>query len=330
MKHNPRRTFLNIAGALAVAPFANAQQPGYPVRQIRIVVGFAPGGTADVFARLLAANAAIKLGQPVMVDNKPGAGAIIAADHVAKSAADGYTLWLTFAEPLVSNPALYRRLPYSPARDFSYVAMLAAGPLVVAVNKSVPAKNLQELIAYARRGQAGAGLNFGSWGAGSHGHLLCEAFNKTYQLGMFHVPYKGEGPTIQDLIGGQIQIAAGSIGGTGPHIRRGALNAIGVIGSRRSRALPDVKTLYEQGATDVAFTTRGWVGLVGPAGLPSAIIDRWVNIVREFLATPEVQQRFAGYGFEPAFLPPDGFIQKWQGDAPVWARLIKQSGVTLD
>jgi tripartite-type tricarboxylate transporter receptor subunit TctC len=323
-----RRQFI-AAGALGMlAPQTFAQSsPRYPNRPVRIVIGFAPGGTTDVFARLLASKAATVLGQAVVVDNKPGAGAIIAADHVAKSPADGYTLFLTFSEAIVANTALYRNLPHQPARDFSFISLVATGPLVVAVHKDVPANNLRELVAYAKAGRA---MNWGSWGAGSHGHLLCEAMNKRYELNMLHVPYKGEGPTIQDLVAGQIQIAAGSIGGMSPHIKSGALKAIGVIGNDRSRAVPNVSTLVEQGATDAAFQIIGWIGLVAPAGLPAEIRLRWEAILRDALAAEDVASRFRAFGFEPKPLSGDAFFKLWQNDLPIWTKLIRDSGVTLD
>jgi tripartite-type tricarboxylate transporter receptor subunit TctC len=324
-----RRRFLIASSALATSCRSFAQ-PAYPSRQARIVVGFAPGGAADVFARLLAVKASAALGQTVIVDNRPGAGAIIAADYVAKSAADGHTLFLTFSEALVSNTALYRNLPYNPSRDFTFVAMLSASQLVIAVNRRLPATNLAEFVAYARALPATAPLNFGSWGAGSHGHLLCEALNKHFKLRLQHVPYKGEGPTIQDLVGGQIQIAAGSIGGMAPHIRSGALKALGVIGDKPSVALPQIKSLAEQGLSDAAFTTLGWMGLVAPSGTPGFIVDRWAEIVREFVGNAETLQRLQNYGFEPRYLAKAAFFRAWQTDMPVWTRLIQDAGVTLD
>ncbi len=311
-------------------PTVATSQTEYPTRQVRIVVGFAPGGSADVFARLLAAKASTKFGQTVIVDNRPGAGAVIAADFVAKSPPDGHTLFLTFSEGLVSNTALYRKLPYNPAKDFAFVAMISASKLVIAVHQSVPASNLAEFVSYARSAPSTTPLNFGSWGAGSHGHLLCEALNKSYKLKLQHVPYKGEGPTIQDLVGGQIQIAAGSIGGMTPHIRSGALKAIGVIGNKPSPSLPTVKSLAEQGATAPAFTTLGWMGVVAPAGTPQGVIDRWAELIREFVDAAPTQERLNSYGFEPRYLAKDAFFRAWQADMPVWTQLIKDAGVTLD
>jgi tripartite-type tricarboxylate transporter receptor subunit TctC len=322
MKKISRRHFL--ATPLVLLPLAAI---AYPSRPIRIVVGFQAGGTADVFARLLAQRLAPILGQAVIVENKPSAAAIIAADHVAKSAADGHTLFLTFAEALVSNPALYRRLPYQPERDFSFISQVANGPLVIAINKSIPATNLATLVAHAK---TGAKINFGSWGAGSHGHLLCEALNKFYGLKIEHVAYKGESLVIQDLLGGQIQIAAGSIGGMRAHLQSGALNAIGVIGNSPSRALPAVPTLFSQGATDSAFTTIGWVGLVGPAKMPTAIVTRLSEAIRDVLAQPDIAEKFLSYGFTPSYLSSDKFYQAWQADTPIWTKLIRDAGVTLD
>lgn len=335
-----RRQFLLSAAASAVSiamqstsasasatPSARGQSVHYPSAPVRIVVGFAAGGTADTFARLIAAKAGEILRTPVIVDNKPSAGAILGADHVAKAAGDGHTLFLTFSEALVSNTALYRHLPYQPARDFQFIAQLAAGPLVICVNKSVPADNLRALVAHAK---TGAMLNFGSWGNGSHGHLLCEALNRHFQLDLLHIAYKGEAPTIQDLLGGQIHIAAGSIGNMRPHIQSGALKAIGVIGHQPSRALPTVPTLAAQGATDAAFTTLGWVGVVAPAATPRAIVQRLSDVMREIMVMADVNMRFSNAGFEPRYLDSEAFFKQWQRDIPVWTRLVRDAGVTLD
>jgi tripartite-type tricarboxylate transporter receptor subunit TctC len=337
MSWSDRRRWLQRAGAVSLAPLFStplrlSAKNAYPTRPIRIVVGFAAGGSADTFARLLANKAGAALGGAVIVDNRPGAGAAIAADHVAKSPADGHTLFLTFSEALVANTALYRKLPYNPRQDFAFISMLCASKLVVAVNKSIEATNLKELITFVRSPstQSTNRMNFGSWGAGSHGHLLCEALNKNYGLAIQHIAYRGEGPTIQDLVAGEIQIAAGSIGAMAPHIRSGALRAIGVIGDKPSAALPQVPSLIEQGATAPAFALLGWMGLVAPVGTPGPIVDRWVAIVREFIESNEVQQRLLAFGFEPRVLAKDAFFRAWQTDVPIWTKLIDETGVTLD
>jgi tripartite-type tricarboxylate transporter receptor subunit TctC len=321
------RNTLNACAAATAAIIAPQVFAASSAKPIRIVVGFAPGGTADTLARLIAAKAAMRLNRPVLVDNKPGAAAILGADHVARSAADGHTFFLTFSEALVSNTALYRNLPYKPERDFDFVALLAAGPLVICVNKDVPANNLASLVANARKGGV---LNFGSWGKGSHGHLLCEALNKFYQIDMQHIAYKGEAPTIVDLVAGQIQLAAGSIGGMAQHIKSGALKPIGVIGHHESAALPMVPTLLSQGANDAAFTTLGWVGLVAPKGITSQVATEWSALMRDIMSMPDVAARFSSIGFEPRYLDGAAFFKQWQRDTPVWTRLINAAGLSLD
>lgn len=321
---NRRRALLTATtlgfGALSASHlFANT-------RPVRLVVGFAPGGTADVFARMLAQFASQHLGRNVIVDNRPGAAAIIGADHVAKSAPDGNTFLLSFAEALVSNPALYRSLPYQPARDFEFVCLVAQGPLVVAVNKSLGVDSLDGLIKSARERP----LNWGSWGAGSHGHLLCEALNRSFRLQIQHVSYKGEAPTIQALLSGEIQVAAGSIGGMKPHLVAGSLKAIGSIGTQRSLALPETRTLFEQGARDAAFTTLGWVGLVAPKGTALSVRQQWTDLVRAFFAREETRRQFLNYGFEPRVLDESAFRKLFETDAITWSRLIEQAGVRLD
>ena len=237
--------------------------------------------------------------------------AIVGAEHVAKSAADGYTLLLTFAEAMVGNPALYRQLPYKPASDFVPIGLLAQGPLVVSIGKTVPAINLIEFVAHARK----ANLSWGSWGAGSHGHVLCVAMNRTYKLNMQHIPYKGEAPTVQGLLSGEIQIAAGSIGVMAPHLKSGALRALGTNGAARSLTLPQVPTLAEQGAGSAAFIQPGWVGLVAPANTPADIVTQWSLLVRDFLALESTRTRFLAYGFEPRYLDRGAFRTLMEEDA---------------
>lgn len=322
----PRRYFMVVAGTLVASHAASIAMASIP-QAIRIVVGYPPGGLTDIFARQLAAFAAPRLNQSIVVDNKPGAGTIIAAEHVAKQPADGNTLFLSLSSTLINNTALYRNLPYNPGKDFTFIAMLGIINAIVVVHKSVPASNLKDLVAYARSNRD---LSFGSWASGSTGHILCAALNDAYRLSMIHVPYKGEAPAIQDLVGGQIQIAAASIGSVHPHLRSGALKAIGINGTQRSSVIPEAMTFLEQGATAPAFTTIGWVGLVGPAGMPRDAIERWTKIVRDFLELPDIQQRFNAYGIEPKFVANDDFFRIWQADMPVWAKLINDVGVKLD
>ena len=322
-----RRQLLAAVGALPIAILtSHAWASRYPARPVRLVVGFAPGGTADVFARLLAEFATKQLGSAVVVENKAGVAAIVGAEHVAKSAADGYTLLLTFADAMVGNPALYRQLPYKPASDFVPVGLLAQGPLVVSIGQSVPANKLGDFVAHARK----ANVSWGSWGAGSHGHILCEAMNRAYQLNMQHVPYKGEAPTVLGLLSGEIQIAAGSIGVMAPHLKSGALKALGTNGTQRSLTLPQVQTLAEQGARGEAFTQLGWVGLVAPANTPADIVARWSLLLRDFLALDSTRARLLVYGFEPRFLDSVAFQKRIEEDTRVWGRLIADAGVTLD
>ncbi len=321
-----RRRFITIASVELATQFSGLAF-GSAAQPIRIVVGYPPGGMVDSFARLLAVHGGKVLDQQIIVDNKPGAGTIIAAENVAKSMADGRTLFLTLSGSLINNTALYQKLPYDPNRDFTYIALLATVPIVTTVHKSVPAANLQELVAYSRSRKD---LSFGSWAPGSAGHIVCEALNKSYQLSLVHVPYKGEAPMIQDLVGGQIQIASGSVGSMQPHLRSGAVKAIALTGSHRSQAAPEVMTFAEQGGSSPAFAAVGWMGLVGPANLPAETVARWKKIVLDFLNLPDVQQRLNTYGADPKFLPAEEFYRFWQADLPVWTKLINDTGVKLD
>jgi tripartite-type tricarboxylate transporter receptor subunit TctC len=194
------------------------------------------------------------------------------------------------------------------------------------VGKKVPATDLKAFVAYAKANP----VNWGSWGAGSHGHLLCEAMNRRYGLTMQHIPYKGEAPTLQGLLSGEIDIAAASIGGMRAHLKSGNVQAIGTIGKTRSLALPDTQTLFEQGARDAAFTTLGWVGIVAPRGTPENIVRAWRDVVAQFLQRDNVRQQFMGSGFEPRFLDSAAFRAQIEADARVWAALIREADVRLD
>jgi tripartite-type tricarboxylate transporter receptor subunit TctC len=325
-----RRHFLQSAAVITLPLATLSSQKAHAQATARIVVGFAPGGTADVFARLFAEFAARHLNHPVIVENRPGASAIIGAETVARAAPDGNTIFLSFADAICGSPALYRKLPYQPATDFAPIAQLAQGPLVVAANKDVPAKNLTEFVNYAKRKD----LSWGSWGAGSHGHLLCEALNRAHGLSMQHVAYKGEAPALQALLSGEIQVMAASIGGMLPHLRAEKVRALGTNGRMRSLALPLVPTLLEAGAAPGeqadAFALVGWVGLFAPARTPPPQISRWSDALKTFLAGEPAQQRILLYGFEPKHLGPQAFTDKTRADTAMWAKLIRQAGVTLD
>lgn len=327
-----RRTLL-CAAASTAALFALAHEPAhaqatYPNKPIRMVVPFQAGGATDVLARVLGQKMAAGLGQPIVIDNKPGAAGIIGTDAVAKSPPDGYTMVLSLSNSLMTNEFLYEKLPYDTQRDLTLVYQIAMAPLVLVVHPSVPAKTGPELLKYvtAHKGK----VAYGSYGVGAYPHLAGAHMSLTQQADMNHVAYKGEAPMMQDLIGGQIQMAYASALVAKPHIDAGKVRAIGVSGERRMSTLPNVPTLAEQGLKDEAYRVTGWLAIAVPAKTPKPIVDRIAEEVRKATQQPDVRERVAAMGFEIKDSSPELFAAAWKQERPVWERLIKQSGAKLE
>jgi tripartite-type tricarboxylate transporter receptor subunit TctC len=293
-----------------------------------MVVPFAAGGGTDVLARVIGEKLSAGLGQPVVIDNKPGAAGIIGTDAVAKAAPDGYTIVMSLSNALLTNQFLYEKLPYHPERDLTLVYQVAMGPLVLVVHPSVPAKTAPELLKYvaANKGK----LAYGSYGLGAYPHLAGAHMSLTQDADMNHVAYKGEAPMVQDLIGGQIQMAYASALQAKPHIEAGKLKAIGVTGERRMSTLPNVPTLAEQGLKDEAYRLTGWLAVAAPAGTPKPIVQRLADEIRKATQQPDVQQKVATMGFELKDSSPEAFAAAYKAERPVWERLIKQSGAKLE
>lgn len=321
-----RRAWLCAAALCAIAP-AHAQQT-YPNKPIKMVVPFAAGGATDVLARVIGEKMAAGLGQPVIIDNKPGAAGIIGTDAVAKAAPDGYTLVLSLSNSLLTNQFLYEKLPYDTQRDLTLVYQIAMAPLVLVVHPSVPVKTGPELLKYASENKGK--LAYGSYGVGAYPHLAGAHMSLTQKADMNHVAYKGEAPMLQDLIGGQIQMAYASALVAKPHIEAGKLKAIGVTGERRMSTLPNVPTLAEQGLKDEAYRVTGWLAIAAPANTPKPIVQRIADEVRKATQQPDVQAKVAGMGFEIKDSSPEAFAAAYKQERPVWERLIKQSGAKLE
>ncbi|MFS2049380.1 Bug family tripartite tricarboxylate transporter substrate binding protein [Variovorax sp. Varisp41] len=332
-RHSTRRALLRATTATAAALLALAHAPAqaqapYPNKPIRMVVPFQAGGATDVLARVLGQKMAAGLGQPIVVDNKPGAAGIIGTDAVAKSAPDGYTIVLGLSNSLMTNEFLYEKLPYDTARDLTLVYQIAAAPLVLVVHPSVPAKTGPELLKYVvvNKGK----VAYGSYGIGAYPHLAGAHMSLATQSDMSHVAYKGEAPMMQDLIGGQIQMAYASALVAKPHIDSGKIRAIGVSGERRMSTLPNVPTLAEQGLKDEAYRVTGWLAIAVPAKTPKPIVDRIAEEVRKATQQPDVRERIAAMGFEIKDSSPELFAAAWKAERPIWERLIKQSGAKLE
>jgi len=318
-----RRRALIVAGAvLATLPFG-VQAQNYPVRPVRLVVPYPPGGPTDVLARIVAVRLAEKLGQPVTVDNKPGASGMIGADIVAKAPPDGYTL-LANASIHVINPSLYAKPAYDAIADFAPVTNLADVPLVLVVNPKLRANSVKELIALSKTEK----LNFASAGNATAQHLAGEAFKHAAGIDMLHVPYKGSSPALNDLVGGQVQLMFDSLPSSMPFIKAGSLRALAVTTSRRSSTLPDAPTVAESGLA--GFNISTWYGVWAPASTPPAIVQRLSREIAAIVKSPEVSERFRSLGAEAVGNTPEQFGAFTKDELAKWSRIVKQSGAKVD
>lgn len=320
---NLLRTLL-AAAALACATAASAQT--FPTKPIRIVVGFPAGGPLDQHARLLSDKLQGVLGQPVVMDYKSGAGGTVGAQEVMKSPADGHTIMLANTGVMVINPALYSKLPYATLKDFVPVARTAMQPLALLVNPNVPAKNLQEFMAYAK-GRPGQ-VNFGSAGNGGISHLVPEMFKSATGLFMVHIPYRGSAPAFTDLMAGQVQFMAESIPQAASYHKQGKVRALAVTSRERNPALPDVPTVIESGIK--GFEVVGFYGFLAPAGTPKDVVNKLSDAFGQVLQMPEVRSRMVSQGADPAFLGADEFARFLAAEMPRWAEVVKKSGAKLD
>ena len=331
----PRRSLLTTIAALAGVAFAamlplsaSAQADQWPQRAVRIIVPFQPGGATDITARVLAEKLSQRLGQPFVVDNRGGGGGITGTDAVAKAAPDGHTLLLSLSTSMLINQFLYTKLPYHPQTDLALVSQIAVAPVVLAVNPAVPAETGPELLTWVKANKGK--LSYGSWGNGSYAHLGGAAMSLAQDADMAHVAYRGESPMLQDLIGGQIELAFASALGAKPHADAGKLRLIGVTGDKRMSVLPELPTLAEQGLKDEAYQIVGFVGMAAPAKTPVALVERISKEVQAVVALPEVRERIASFGFNPVGGSSAQFAATYQRDAPIWERLVKQSGAKVD
>ena len=316
-----------LAATFLMASTASAQT-AFPSKPVRVVVPFAPGGATDVLARTLGEKMAKGFGQPVVIDNKPGAAGIIGTDAVAKAAPDGHTLALALSNSLLTNQFLYTKLPYDAQKDLTLVYQIAVAPLVLVVHPSVPAKTGPELLQYVKANKSK--LAYGSYGVGAYPHLAGAHMSATQQADMNHIAYKGEAPMVQELIGGQIQLAFASALAAKGHIEAGKLRAIGVTGDKRMATLPNVPTLAEQGLKDDAYRVTGWLAFAAPAGTPKPVVDRIAKEVRAAVKQPDVAERITAMGFEAKDSTPETFLASYRQELPIWYRLIKESGAKLE
>jgi len=309
----------------AFATFAaNAQQ--YPTRPVRFVVPFAPGGSTDTLARTLGTKLADALGHQVVADNRSGGNGNIGMEIVAKSPPDGHTLVLGYIANLAIAPSLYGKLPFDPVKDFAPITQPASSPNVLTAHPSVPVKSLQEMIALARA-KPGA-LSFASTGVASVGHLTGELINNLAKIRITHVPYKGSGQAVTDILGGHVQLMYSGFSSTIVHIKAGKLRALAVTGPKRSPALAEVPTLSEQGFPGVEATA--WYGVLAPAGTPKPIITRLHGELVKILKQPDVVQRLDGLGFEIVGSTPEQFGAYIKSEIRKWEKVVKASGAKPD
>ena len=318
------RTCITLAAGLALSAAVHAQ--AFPSKPVRIVVGFPAGGPLDQHARLLSDKLQTVLGQPVVMDYKAGAGGTVGAQEVMRAPPDGHTIMLANTGVMVINPALYNRLPYATLKDFVPVARTAMQPLALLVNPSVPAKNLQEFMAYAksRPGQ----VNFGSAGNGGISHLVPEMFKTATGLFMVHIPYRGSAPAFTDLMGGQVQFMAESIPQAASYHKQGKVRALAVTSKERNPALPEVPTVIESGIK--GFEVVGFYGFLAPAGTPKGVVNKLSEAFGQVLQMPDVRNRMVSQGADPAFLGADDFAKFLAAEMPRWADAVNKSGAKLD
>lgn len=312
--------------AVLLISITSVMAQDYPLRPIRLVVGFAPGGGADSAARAVARKLNDTWGQPVVVDNRAGAGGNIAAEIVARAAPDGYTLLITSPGPVAINPALYPRLPYDPQKDLAPVTLVAAGPNVLVLHPNVPASNVQELIALAR--SKPGGLNYASSGIGTTPHLSGELFKLAAKVNMVHVAYKSAGPAVIDLIGGRVDLMLVSVPSVLTQIRALRLKALAVTSLKRSSALPELPTLDESGLP--GFEVSAWWGLLVTAGTSRDLIAKLNTAVVKSLNSGDTKERLAAEGAEVVGNTPAEFGDFIRKETAKWAGVIKLSGIKID
>src|SRR5258706_4723741 len=311
--------------ALAIAPFAYAQDD-YPNRTVRIIVPFAPGGSTDVVARILADKLGTELKQTFVVENRSGAGGNIGADAVAKASPDGYTLLMGTTGVLAINKYLYKEMSFDPERDLVPVSSASLISNIRVVNPQVLANTVSELVAFARA-KPGA-LTFASSGAGSSTHLSAELFKSMAGVDILHVPYKGSSQAITDLMGGQVTMLFDNAPSSIPFVEQGKLRALAVTSTKRLPNLPDVPTLDEAGVK--GYESLSWSGIMAPAGTPKRVIDRLNASIEKILRDPDVKQRFASLGVEPVGGPPEAFSRHIRAESEKWARVVKTANITLN
>lgn len=323
MPHFPAYGLLGAAILLTSTPSIAQNSGDYPSKPIRLVVPFAPGASNDTLSRATAEAMTPFLGQPMVVDNRPGAGGMLGAEHVARSASDGYTM-LNVQASFATNTAIRAKMPYDVHKDFAYIGMMTRSPLLLVVHPSMPVSSAKALVALARKRPGD--LNYGSSGTGGSNHLVTELFAKTAAIRITHVPYKGVGPALVDLVGGHIQMAFASLPSALGHVTRGRLKGLAVADEKRSPFAPNILTAREGG---VPFVAELWWGFAAPAKTPPPTINTLSSAMRKALQTPELTKHYAVEGGEPMPMAPEQFAKYVFAEVERWRQVVKDTGLTL-
>jgi tripartite-type tricarboxylate transporter receptor subunit TctC len=318
-----KTTYALLLSGLLGATSALAQT--YPAKSVRLVVPFSPGGATDIVARIVATKLGEVWGQQMIVDNRAGASGNIGGEIVAKSPADGYTVFMTSGSIVTANQHLFKRMPFNPDKDFAAVTNVASGPQAIVVHPSVPTKTLKEFIALAK--SKPRGLTYGSAGVGTQTHLAAENFLYTAGIDLVHIPYKGEAPAVIDLMGGQIFMVTPNLSAAIEFVKQGRLRALAVTSKERSKQLPDVPSASE---TLPGFENLGWFGFMVPAGTPKAVIDKLYQDTAKVLQSPDIRTRFEQIGMVPVGNAPADFAKAIREESARWAKIIKQRKLQIE
>ena len=321
-----RRGLCIMLAVMAFLPGPQAPAQSFPSKPVRVVVPFPPGGAVDFYARVVQAPLSEALGQTVVVDNRAGASGMVGADHVAKSPPDGYTLLLGNIASLAINTGIYAKMPYDPAKDFTPIMRTIDVNYVLVVHPSVPAKSVAELIVHAKANPGK--LAYGSAGSGSLPHLATELFKAGTGTDIVHVPYKGGGPMVTDLLGGTVQVVIGDQANLMPHVKSGKLRGLAVASPRRSANYPELPTIAESGVP--GFQAVAWNGLVGPAGLPPDVVKRVHEAFAKVMMLPDVREKLQGGGLEPVGDSPEAFGRFIPAEIAKWSKIARDVGARAD
>jgi tripartite-type tricarboxylate transporter receptor subunit TctC len=324
MRRAALHTLSILSFAILSGPALAQSAANYPLKPIRLVVPYAPGASNDTLSRASADSMAPLLGQPIVIDNRPGAGGMIGAEHASRSVPDGYTI-LNVQASFATNVAIRAKMPYDYARDFAYIGMMAKSPMIVVVHPSMPVKSVKELVALARKRPGD--LNYGSSGTGGSNHLATELFSKMANIKITHVPYKSIGPALTDLVGGHVQMVITSLPSALVQVKAGRLKALGVASATRSSFAPEIPTVTESG---VPYVSELWWGLAAPGKTPPEIVERLSDTLRKAMQTPQLKQRYATEGAEPVPMTPQEFTKYVHGEIARWRQVVKDAGLKLE